>query len=174
MKGLSSEYQGEIDGPGERIIGSDDATELKIAIVAARYNYFITGKLVNGACEQLLKQGVADNNITVCWVPGSFEIPVVVSEMAKNGNWDSIICLGAVIKGDTAHFDYVSGEVSRRIGQISVETGIPVVFGVLTTFNIEQAVERSGGREGNKGEEAAIVAIETANLLRSIKTKTTL
>ena len=170
MKGLSSELQGETDGPGKRIIGSSDGTGLKIGIVAARYSYFITGKLVSGACNKLLAQGVKDDDITICWVPGSFEIPVVASEMAKSGNWDSIICLGAVIKGDTAHFDYVAGEAARRISQISVETGIPVVFGVLTTFNVEQAIERSGDGQGNKGEESATVAIETANLLSSLKT----
>lgn len=170
MKGLSSELQGETDGPGQRIIGSGNGTGLKIGIVAARYSYFITGKLVSGACNKLLEQGVRDEDITICWVPGSFEIPLLASEMAKSGRWDSIICLGAVIKGDTAHFDYVAGEAARRISQISVETGIPVVFGVLTTFTVEQAVARSGDGEGNKGEEAAIVAIETANLLSSLKT----
>ena len=170
MKGLSSELQGETDGPGQRIIGSSNGNGLKIGIVAARYSYFITGKLVSAACNKLLEQGVHDEDITICWVPGSFEIPLLASEMAKSGRWDSIICLGAVIKGDTAHFDYVAGEAARRISQISVETGIPVVFGVLTTFTVEQAVARSGDGEGNKGKEAAIVAIETANLLSSLKT----
>ena len=169
MKGPSVGNQGETDGLGTRFIGSHDGTDLKIGVVAARYNYFITGKLVDGACEELISHGVHEKDLTISWVPGSFEIPIVAMEMAKNGNWDSLLCLGAVIKGETAHFDFVAGETARRVSQISIETGIPVIFGVLTTFDEEQALARSGGKEGNKGKEAALAAIEMANLLKSLR-----
>ena len=170
MKGLSSELQGETDGPGKRIIGSSDGTGLKIGIVAARYSYFITGKLVSGACNKLLAQGVKDEDITICWVPGSFELPVAARALAESNRWDAIVCLGAVVRGQTTHHEHVGREAATGIAAIARETSIPVTFGVLTTENMEQAVERSGGRLGNRGSDVTLAAIEMVNLLRQIKT----
>ncbi|MEM5947666.1 6,7-dimethyl-8-ribityllumazine synthase [Spirochaetia bacterium 38H-sp] len=141
---------------------------LKIAIVASRFNEFITGKLIDGAMDALLRHEVADNDIDTVWVPGSYEIPLVAKKLAAGSKYDAIICLGAVIRGATPHFDYVSAEVAKGIAHVSLETGKPVIFGVLTTDTIEQAIERAGTKAGNKGWDAAISAIEMANLLRQI------
>ncbi|MFH1560285.1 MAG: 6,7-dimethyl-8-ribityllumazine synthase [Chloroflexota bacterium] len=142
---------------------------LRIAVVASRYNRFVTSKLVEGACEALLSHGLEEKDLTVSWVPGSFEVPLVALEMAKTGKWDALVCLGAVIRGETAHFDYVAGEAARGIAAASRETGVPLAFGILTTYTEEQALERAGGKLGNRGHDAALVALESANLLRLLR-----
>lgn len=144
------------------------AEGLKFGIVAGRFNEFITGKLVEGALDALARHGAADENIEVAWVPGSFEIPLAAQKMAKSGKYDAVICLGALIRGSTPHFDYIAAEASKGIAQVGMSTGVPTVFGVITTENIEQAIERAGTKAGNKGFDAAMTAIEMANLLRSM------
>lgn len=141
------------------------AEGLKVGIIIGRFNEFIGGKLLSGALDGLKRHGVDENDIEIVWVPGAFEIPLVAKKMAKSQNYDAVICLGAVIKGATPHFDYVSGEVSKGIATVSLETEVPVIFGVLTTDTIEQAIERAGTKAGNKGYDAAVTAIEMANLL---------
>lgn len=141
------------------------AEGLKVGIIIGRFNEFIGGKLLSGALDGLKRHGVDENDIEIVWVPGAFEIPLVAKKMAKSQNYDAVICLGAVIKGATPHFDYVSSEVSKGIASVSLETEIPVIFGVLTTDTIEQAIERAGTKAGNKGYDAAVTAIEMANLL---------
>jgi len=143
------------------------AEGLKVGIVAGRFNEFITSKLLGGALDAFKRHG-GDNEVEVAWVPGAFEIPLVAKKMAKSGKYDAIICLGAVIKGATPHFDYVSSEVSKGVAHVGFETEIPVIFGVLTVDSIEQAIERAGTKAGNKGYEAAVSAIEMANLLKLI------
>lgn len=143
-------------------------TGLKIGIVNSRFNEFITSKLLSGALDALSRHGVNDEDIEVAWVPGAFEIPLVADKMASSGKYDAVICLGAVIRGATPHFDYVAAEVSKGIANVSLKTGMPVIFGVITTDNIEQAIERAGTKVGNKGVDAAEAAIEMANLFRSI------
>lgn len=138
----------------------------KIAIVAARFNEFIVSKLVSGAEDALLRHGVDADNITLVWVPGAFEIPLVAQKMAESKSYDAVICLGAVIKGATSHYDYVCAEVSKGIAAVGLNTGIPVIFGVVTTDNIEQAIERAGTKAGNKGYDAACTAIEMVNLIK--------
>ena len=150
------------------IEGSLDGSGLKIGIVAAKFNEFITTKLVEGAEEGLSENGVDATDVTIAYVPGSFEIPVVASKMAHSGNYDAVICLGAVIKGDTDHYEYVAGEATRGIADVSLSSGIPVIFGVLTTHTMQHALERSGGRKGNAGHSCAVTAIETVNILRAI------
>ena len=140
----------------------------RFGIVVARFNEFVGGKLLEGALDALLRHEVAPADVTVVWCPGSFEIPLVAQRLARNGGYDAVICLGAVIRGATPHFDYVASEVSKGIANVSLETGIPVVFGVLTTDTIEQAIERAGTKAGNKGAEAAATAIEMANLLAAL------
>lgn len=140
----------------------------KYGIVVGRFNEFIGSKLLSGALDALKRHGVKEDEIEISWVPGAFEIPLVAKKMAKTKKYDSVICLGAVIKGSTAHFDYVSSEVSKGIANVSLDTEVPVIFGVLTTDNIEQAIERAGTKAGNKGYEAAVTAIEMANLLSEI------
>lgn len=140
----------------------------KFAIIVSRFNEFISSKLLSGAVDELTRHGVKDDNITVIWSPGAFEIPVLSKKLAKSGNYDAIIALGAVIKGSTPHFDYVSAELSKGIACVSLETGVPVIFGVLTTDNIEQAIERAGTKSGNKGADAAKSAIEMANLVKLV------
>ena len=140
----------------------------KIAIVAARFNEFIVSRLIEGARDGLLRHDVKEENIDLCWVPGSFEIPVAAKHLAESKKYDAVICLGAVIRGATSHYDYVCAEVSKGIAQVSLETGIPVIFGVLTTDNLEQAIERAGTKAGNKGSDAAKSAIEMANLISKI------
>ena len=137
----------------------------KFCIVISRFNEFIGGKLLSGAIDELKRHGVDEENIDVVWCPGAFEIPLVAKKCAKTGNYSAIITLGAVIKGSTSHYDYVCAEVSKGVASVSLETGIPVIFGVLTTDNIEQAIERAGTKAGNKGSDAAKSAIEMANLM---------
>lgn len=141
---------------------------IKVGIVVARFNEFITSKLLSGAIDGLLRHNVQEEDIQVAWVPGAFEIPLIASKMAKSGKYDAVICLGAVIRGSTSHYDYVCNEVSKGIAAVSLETGIPVMFGVLTTENIEQAIERAGSKAGNKGSECAEGAIEMVNLIREM------
>lgn len=140
----------------------------KFCIVVARFNEFITSKLLSGAIDELVRHGAKKENITVVWAPGAFEIPVITKKLAKSGSYDAIIALGAVIRGATPHFDYVSSEISKGIASVSLETGVPVIFGVLTTENIEQAIERAGTKSGNKGSDAAKSAIEMANLVKLV------
>ena len=145
------------------------AREIKVGIVAARFNEFIVSKLVAGARDGLLRHDVKDEDIDLAWVPGAFEIPLIASKMAKSGKYDAVICLGAVIRGATSHYDYVCSEVSKGIASVSLTSDIPVMFGVLTTDNIEQAIERAGSKAGNKGYECAVGAIEMVNLMRVMK-----
>lgn len=149
-------YEGKLVGKG-----------LRFGIVVGRFNEFITGKLLGGALDSLKRHDVLDNDVEVAWVPGAFEIPLVAQKMAKSGKYDGVICLGAVIRGSTPHFDYVCSEVSKGVAKISLDTGVPTIFGVLTTDSIEQAIERAGSKAGNKGWEAAATAIEMASLLKS-------
>ncbi len=143
--------------------------ELKIGIVAARFNEFITSKLVSGTMDGLLRHNVKKECVDIAWVPGAFEIPLIASKMAKSGKYDAVICLGAVIRGSTSHYDYVCNEVSKGIATVSLSSNIPVMFGVLTTDNIEQAIERAGTKAGNKGYDCALGAIEMVNLIREIE-----
>lgn len=143
--------------------------DIKIGIVASRFNEFITSKLLGGALDALKRHDVNEDNIEVAWVPGAFEIPLIASKMAKNKKYDAIICLGAVIRGNTTHYDYVCSEVSKGIAHVSLESDIPVMFGVVTTENIEQAIERAGTKAGNKGFDCAVGAIEMVNLIREIE-----
>ncbi|MDD4377818.1 MAG: 6,7-dimethyl-8-ribityllumazine synthase [Eubacteriales bacterium] len=142
--------------------------DIKIAIVAARFNEFIVAKLLGGALDGLKRHDVKDENIEIAWVPGAYEIPLIASKMAKSGRYDAVICLGAVIRGNTSHYDYVCAEVSKGIASVSLETDIPVMFGVLTTENIEQAIERAGTKAGNKGFDCAVSAIEMVNLINQL------
>lgn len=146
--------------------GKLSADGIKVGIVAARFNEFITSKLLSGALDCLKRENVAESDIEVAWVPGAFEIPLIASRMAASGRYDAVICLGAVIRGNTSHYDYVCSEVSKGIAHVSLSSGIPVMFGVLTTDNIEQAIERAGTKAGNKGAECAHGAIEMVNLMR--------
>lgn len=141
---------------------------IKVGIVAARFNEFITSKLVGGALDGLKRENVKDEDIDVAWVPGAFEIPLIASKMAKSRKYDAIICVGAVIRGSTSHYDYVCSEVSKGIAKVSLANDLPVMFGVLTTDTIEQAIERAGTKAGNKGFECAQGAIEMVNLIREI------
>lgn len=145
------------------------AKEIKVGIVAARFNEFIVSKLVAGARDGLLRHDVKDEDIDLAWVPGAFEIPLITSKMAKSGKYDAVICLGAVIRGATSHYDYVCSEVSKGIANVSLSSDIPVMFGVLTTDNIEQAIERAGTKAGNKGYDCALGAIEMVNLVRQLE-----
>ena len=145
------------------------AREIKVGIVAARFNEFIVSKLVAGARDGLLRHDVKDDDIDLAWVPGAFEIPLIASKMAKSGKYDAVICLGAVIRGATSHYDYVCSEVSKGIASVSLTSDIPVMFGVLTTDNIEQAIERAGTKAGNKGYDCALGAIEMVNLVRQLE-----
>ena len=141
---------------------------LKIAIVASRFNEFITSKLIGGAQDCLVRHCVNDEDITLAWVPGAFEIPMIAKKIASSNKYDAVICVGAVIRGSTSHYDYVCAEVSKGIAQVSLETGVPVLFGVLTTDTIEQAIERAGTKAGNKGYDCAMGALELASLLKSL------
>lgn len=137
-------------------------------IIVSRFNEFITSKLLSGAIDELVRHGAKDENITVVWAPGAFEIPVLAQKLAASGKYNAVIALGAVIKGSTPHFDYVSAEVSKGVASVSLQTGVPVIFGVLTTDNIEQAIERAGTKAGNKGSDAAKSAIEMTNVMKLI------
>ena len=142
---------------------------LKYGIVAGRFNEFIVSKLVSGALDALTRHGVKDDEIDVAWVPGAFEIPLIAQKMAESGKYDAVITLGAVIRGSTPHFDYVCSEAAKGVAQVNMKTGVPTIFGVLTTDSIEQAIERAGTKAGNKGWEAAATAIEMANLTNQLK-----
>ena len=144
------------------------AEGLKVGIIVARFNEFIGSKLLSGAVDGLVRHGVNDDDIEVAWVPRAFEIPVAAQRMAQSKKYDAIICLGAVIKGSTSHYDYVCAEVSKGVASVSLQYGLPVMFGVLTTDNIEQAIERAGTKAGNKGYDCALSAIEMANLFRQM------
>lgn len=141
---------------------------IKIGIVTSRFNEFITSKLLSGAMDGLLRHDVKEEDIHVAWVPGAFEIPLIASKMAKSGKYDAVICLGAVIRGATSHYDYVCNEVAKGIAMVSLESGVPVMFGILTTENIEQAIERAGTKAGNKGFDCATGAIEMIDLIRNM------
>lgn len=145
------------------------AQNMKVALVAARFNEFITAKLIGGALDGLKRHGVPEEAIHLAWVPGAFEIPLIASKMAKSGKYDAVIALGAVIRGSTSHYDYVCSEVSKGLAQASLSSGVPVLFGVLTTDTIEQAIERAGTKAGNKGAECAQGAIEMVNLIRTLE-----
>ncbi len=150
-------YEGSLIGKG-----------LKFGIVVSRFNEFITNKLFTGALDALQRHDVADADIETAWVPGAFEIPVIARKMAMSGKYDAVICLGAVVRGATPHFEYVASEVSKGVAKISLDTGIPVLFGVITADNLEQAIERAGTKSGNKGFDAAVNAIEMANLMKNM------
>ena len=145
--------------------GNVVAEGIKIGIVAARFNEFIVSKLVSGAQDACVRHGVKDEDIDLAWVPGAFEIPLAAQKLAQSGKYDAVICLGAVIRGSTSHYDLVCNEAAKGIAQVNLQTGVPVTFGVITTENIEQAIERAGTKAGNKGADAAIAALELANLL---------
>ena len=142
---------------------------MKIGIVAARFNEFIVSKLVGGAEDALVRHGVNTDDVNLAWVPGAYEIPVVAQKMAQSGKYDAVLCLGAVIKGSTSHYDYVCAEVSKGVAAVGLNTGVPTLFGVLTTDNIEQAIERAGTKAGNKGYDVACSAIEMVNLMKNIE-----
>lgn len=155
---MDKQYQGALLGEG-----------LKFGIVVSRFNEFISGRLLEGAKDALVRHGVAAAGIEVAWTPGSFEIPLVAKKMAQSGRYDAVICLGAIIRGATPHFDYIAAEVSKGIANVGLETGVPVIFGVITAENLEQAIERAGAKAGNKGFSAGESAIEMANLLKAMK-----
>ena len=151
--------------------GSLDGAGLRVCIVVARWNEFVTRKLLEGAESCLGERGVEKQSVTVAWVPGAFEVPTAANWAARSGNFDAVICLGAVIRGDTAHFEYVAGGATEGIAKTALETGVPVIFGVLTVDNVEQALSRTGGKDGHKGEEAAQAAIEMANLRKELSAR---
>ncbi len=154
---MANVYEGKITGEGKRF-----------ALVVARFNDFISDRLMNGALDALARHGTKDENIDIVKVPGSFEIPLMAKKMAQKNQYDAIICLGAVIRGSTPHFEYVSAEVSKGVASVSLESGVPVIFGVVTTDTLEQAIERAGSKSGNKGWAAAVAAMEMANLMESV------
>ena len=151
------------------IEGNLIAKEKKFAIVASRFNDFITKELVSGCIDTLLRHGAKDSDLTLTWVPGAFEIPTVAQKIAKTKSSDAIICVGTIIRGSTPHFEYIASEVAKGVAKISLDTGLPVIFGIITADTIEQAIERAGTKEGNKGQDAALSAIEMVNLLSQIK-----
>ena len=144
------------------------ADGIKVGIVASRFNEFIVSKLIGGALDGLLRHDVKEEDITLAWVPGSFELPLTAQKMAKSGKYDAVICLGAVIRGATSHYDLVCNEAAKGIAQVGLQTGVPIMFGVVTTENIEQAIERAGTKAGNKGYDCALSVIETVNLLKAL------
>jgi 6,7-dimethyl-8-ribityllumazine synthase len=154
---MSKIYEGNLIGKG-----------LKFGVVVSRFNEFFSTKLLEGAKDALLRHGVIETDIEVAWTPGSFEIPLVAQKMAESNKYNAVICLGAVIKGGTPHFDYIATEVAKGIAKVGLDTGVPVIFGVITTDTLEQAIERSGTKDGNKGFDAAVSAIEMANLVKTI------
>ncbi len=151
-----------------KLEGKLQAQGMRFALVVGRFNEFITGKLLDGALDTLRRHGAEEDDLTVAWVPGAFEIPLMASRLAASGDYDAVLALGAVIRGSTPHFDYVSAEVSKGVAQVSLETGVPVIFGVLTTDTLEQAIERAGSKSGNKGAAAALAAVEMVDLLRKV------
>ena len=156
-KEMPKDVQGDLVGTG-----------LKIALVVSRFNNFITSKLLDGALDCLTRHGVADEDVTVTWTPGSFELPLVAKRLAEMGEFDAVVCLGAVIRGGTPHFDFVASEAAKGVAAVSLSTGVPTIFGVVTTDDLEQAIDRAGTRTGNRGAEAALSAIEMANLLKQL------
>ena len=154
---MSTVFEGDLQGK-----------DLKIGLVVARFNEFITGKLLSGAKDALSRHGVVEEDIDIAWVPGSFEIPLVAQKMANSKKYDAVICLGAVIRGATPHFEYIAAEVSKGVAKVGLDSGVPVMFGVITADTLEQAIERAGTKSGNKGFDAAVGAIEMANLLHNI------
>ncbi|SVB64477.1 uncharacterized protein METZ01_LOCUS217331 [marine metagenome] len=156
---MPKELSGDLNGQG-----------LRVAVVVARFNELVTRPLLNAAIGTLTRYGVVDDDINVVWVPGAFELPVVAKSLAKTSRFDAIVCLGAVIRGETGHYDMVAGNAARGISQVGVDTGVPTIFGVLTTENMDQALNRAGGKAGNMGANAAVAAIETARLVQAIKT----
>lgn len=154
---MGKQYEGNLLGEG-----------LRFGLVVSRFNEFVTSKLLDGARDALARHGVREADTEVAWTPGAFEIPLVAKKMAQTGKYDAVICLGAVIRGGTPHFDYIAAEVSKGVASVSLDTGIPVIFGVLTTDTIEQAIERAGTKMGNAGAHAAVNAIEMANLLKAL------
>ena len=156
---MPKELKGDLNGQG-----------LRVAVAVARFNEVVTRQLLRGALDTLTRYGVRDEDISVAWVPGAFELPVVAKSLARTGRFDSIICLGAVIRGETGHYDMVAGQASSGTGAVGMETGVPTIFGVLTTENMDQAINRAGGKSGNQGSNAAVAAIETARLVQAITT----
>ena len=144
------------------------ATTGKYAIIVSRFNEFITSKLLGGAKDALFRHGIAEDQIDIAWVPGAFEIPLIAQKLANSGKYDAVITLGAVIRGSTTHYDYVCNEVAKGVAKVQLDTGLPVIFGIVTTENIEQAIERAGTKAGNKGYDAALSALEMANLMQNI------
>ena len=154
---MSNRFEGTLIGKG-----------LKFGLVVSRFNEFFTQKLLEGAQDALLRHGVSEEDIDIAWTPGSFEIPLIAQKMAQSKKYDAVICLAAVIRGGTPHFEYISAEVTKGIAKVNLDSGIPVIYGVITTDTLEQAIERSGTKAGNKGFDAAVSAIEMANLVKSI------
>jgi 6,7-dimethyl-8-ribityllumazine synthase len=154
---MSKNYEGNLLGKG-----------LKFGVVVSRFNEFFSTKLLDGAKDALLRHGVVEADIAVAWTPGSFEIPLIAQKMAASKKYNAVICLGAVIRGSTPHFDHIAAEVTKGIAKINLDTGVPVIYGVITTDTLEQAVERSGSKDGNKGFDAAVSAIEMANLVKAV------
>ena len=154
---MNKHYEGALLGEG-----------LRFMLIVSRFNEFISTRLLDGAQDALLRHGVKEEDIDVAWAPGSFEIPLIAKKMAQSGKYDAILCLGAVIRGGTPHFEYIASEVSKGIAKVGLETGVPVIFGIITTDNLEQAIERAGTKEGNTGFKAAMNGIEMANLLKTI------
>jgi len=153
----------------KQIVGELAAKGMRFALVASRFNEFITGKLVSAAIDAIVRHGGDADQITEVWVPGSFEIPMTAKKLAMSGRFDAVICLGCVIRGDTPHFDYIAAEASKGVAQVGLESGVPTIFGILTTDSIEQAIERAGTKAGNKGADAATAAIEMVNLFAKLK-----
>lgn len=155
---MGSTFQGELKGSG-----------LRIGIVVSRFNETVTARMLAGAREALQQHGVRDEDVDVAWVPGAFELPLIAKKLAESRRYDAVVCLGAVIRGETPHFEFVAGEAARGIGQVALDTGLPVVFGVVTPNTVEQAMDRAGGRIGNKGHDAITTAIEMATLVRNLR-----
>ena len=151
-----------------KLEGKLQAQGMRLALVVGRFNDLITGRLLDGALDALLRHGASEDDITVAWVPGAFEIPLMASRLAASGDYDAVVALGAVVRGATPHFDYVAAEVSKGVAQVSLDSGVPVIFGVLTTDTLEQALERAGSKSGNKGAAAALAAVEMVDLLRQV------
>lgn len=149
--------------------GQLTAQGLQFAIAVSRFNSLVTTRLLDGALDALRRHGASEDAITVAWVPGSFELPLIAKQFAQSGRYDSVICLGCILRGDTPHFEYVASETAKGIAQVALETGVPVVFGVVTADNLEQALERAGGKAGNRGFDAAMTAMEIANLLKTFR-----
>jgi len=154
---------------GKVIEGNMTAKDKKFAIVASRFNDFMTKELVAGCLDTLVRHGAEDKDLTTVWLPGAFEIPLAAQKLAKTKNYDAVICLGTVIRGSTPHFDYIASEVAKGVAKVSLDSGLPVIFGIITADTIEQAIERAGSKDGNKGKDAALSAIEMVNLLEKIK-----